>query len=106
MANDGAFTALVDLGFDIKAKIRLFLADVALFDPNASDEHDRALGIEGREFMMTKLMHRNDEAEWPIIVEPIKTDALGRWLCRVKFDDSKDLGTVLLERGLAVPYNE
>lgn len=85
---------LIDLNFNILLKAKIRLANINCPELNTPE------GIKSKDWLKEKIEGKD------IFVESNSFGKYGRVLGKIylKEDDSKDLNTILLEEGLAVPY--
>lgn len=90
----------LDLGFNLRQRMLLRLAGINTQELNDKSESKRATAFEAKKFVDS---HIGGDS---VITETVKPkDKFGRWLANVYLDDGRCLNQLLLDNGLAQPWD-
>ena len=89
--------ATVDLGFRIFTILRLRLHGIDTAELNDRDPALREHARQGKQFVENLTLNKQ------VTLETFRTDKFGRWLA-VIYIDGQNVNQLLLEHGLAKPY--
>lgn len=115
MVDGDTVDLFVDRGYRGYSLHRFRLLDIDTPELRSRDEAERIEAKEAKE-LVQDLLDTFEKTwivnlkEWPLRIESEKSaDSFGRWLCRIYFSDDgveRCLNAVLLDEGLAVPYEK
>lgn len=91
---------VIDVGFYLKAEHRIRLLGVDTPELNDKDESKRELAKKAKARVEELLLGET------VFVQTSKADSFGRWLGIITLPDGRNLGTVLIQEGLAEPYKK
>lgn len=100
----------VDLGFKLKFTSRFRLLGIDTPELRSKDAQERAKAQLARD-ALKELVFSETYCQWPLLVTIDKDpDNFGRYLASIMIMESEDrmqgVASILLERGLAVPYEK
>lgn len=97
----------VDLGFHMKADLRFRVLGINTPELRGGTVDSRMVAQAAKARVRELLTC--DGLDWPLQIKTTKSDSFGRWLAEIWFphpDGLASLAAVLLEEGLAVPYEK
>ena len=89
--------AEIDLGFKIKADLRLRIARIDTPELNSQDSAIRLKALEAKQYVIDTILLKQ------VVITTTKPDKYGRYLAEIYYSDF-NLSDKLLEMGLAVKY--
>jgi len=95
---------IMDLGFGVYSKQRIRLAVIDCPEMNSSDESQRALAKQAKEFVEQLIAKHGTE----LVIRTAKSDKYGRYIGYVRFYDDHQISIheELLKSGLAAVYSK